>query len=406
MSTFYNREGEKAIKKISKTFRVLLVTGPRQTGKTTLLKSLMPENMEYVSLDDLSLREQAKTEPKLFLEEHPFPLFIDEVQYAPELFPYIKMKVDEKNEKGMYWLSGSQQFHLMKGVSESLAGRVGIVNLNSFTYAEISKNIENKTVFEPTKKPDKKPLININELFEVIFRGGMPYLYSESEVDREAFFDSYINTYIERDVRELTNIGNSGAFRRFIVSVASRTGEQLNYTSLAEDANISVPTAKNWLNILVTSGIVYLLEPYLKTNLQRLTHTPKIVFMDTGLAAYLSGWRNARDLQLSAYSGHFLETFITSEIIKTYNASGINPNISYYRDKEKNEIDLLFYRNNEVIPFEIKKTASPVKADLKNFAKIRIKHKTVAGGGLICFCDSVMRLTEDYYAIPIGSVIL
>ena len=273
--------------------------------------------------------------PKLFLEEHPFPLFIDEVQYAPELFPYIKMKVDEKNEKGMYWLSGSQQFHLMKGVSESLAGRVGIVNLNSFTYAEISKNIESKTVFEPTKKSDKKPLININELFEVIFQGGMPYLYSESEVDREAFFESYINTYIERDVRKLTNIGNSGAFRRFIVSVASRTGEQLNYTSLAEDANISVPTAKNWLNILVTSGIVYLLEPYLKTNLQRLTHTPKIVFMNTGLAAYLSGWQNARDLQLSAYSGHFLETFITSEIIKTYNANGINPNISYYRDKEK-----------------------------------------------------------------------
>ena len=405
MDNFYQRESAKIIKKFNKTFRAILVTGPRQTGKTTLLKNLMPENMEYVTLDDLSLREQARTEPKLFLEEHPYPLFIDEVQYAPELFPFIKMKIDSSSEKGMYWLSGSQQFHLMKGVSESLAGRVGIVNINSFTYSEIMRQAENKVIFDPSIKPKTASPVDVNSLFGVIFRGGMPYLYSEPEVDRAAFFESYISTYIERDVRELTNIGSAEAFRRFIVSVATRTGEQLNYTSLAEDAGVSVPTAKSWLSILKTSGLVYMLEPYLSTSLQRLTHMPKIIFMDSGLAAYLAGWQTARELQLSSNAGHFLESFITSEIVKTYNAAGLNPDISYYRDKEKNEIDLIFRRNNSLYAYEIKKTASPTKEHLKNFDKIKTKKKSLAGGGVVCLCDSVMKLADDFYAIPISSII-
>ena len=399
----FEREAKKIIDEINNNFKILLVTGPRQVGKTTLLLSLKPKNMEYVSLDDEVLRNQANKDPKLFLEEHPYPLLIDEAQYAPNLFTYLKMKVDEVEEYGMYWLTGSQQFHLMKKASESLAGRVGIINLNSFTYSEIKQNT-NKTLFDPTDLK-KAPPIEANELFEIIYKGGMPELYKNKNLKRELYFQSYIDTYISRDVREITEIGNLEAFKKFIVSVASRTGEQLNYTALALDAGVTVPTSKAWLSILVSSGLVYLLEPYLSSELKRLTHIPKIIFMDTGLACFLAGWESAKELQLSSNAGHYLETFIISEIIKSYNARGIKPNISYYRDKEKNEIDLILYKNNTLYPFEIKKTASPNKTMIKNFEKLNQSKKNIGTGGIICFYDKLLKLDEKNYIIPISSVI-
>ena len=399
----FEREAKKIIDEINNNFKILLVTGPRQVGKTTLLLSLKPKNMEYVSLDDEVLRNQANKDPKLFLEEHPYPLLIDEAEYAPNLFTYLKMKVDEVEEYGMYWLTGSQQFHLMKKASESLAGRVGIINLNSFTYSEIKQNT-NKTLFDPTDLK-KAPPIEANELYEIIYKGGMPELYKNKNLKRELYFQSYIDTYISRDVREITEIGNLEAFKKFIVSVASRTGEQLNYTALALDAGVTVPTSKAWLSILVSSGLVYLLEPYLSSELKRLTHIPKIIFMDTGLACFLAGWESARELQLSSNAGHYLETFIISEIIKSYNARGIKPNISYYRDKEKNEIDLILYKNNTLYPFEIKKTASPNKTMIKNFEKLNQSKKNIGTGGIICFYDKLLKLDEKNYIIPISSVI-
>ena len=399
----FEREAKKIIDEINNNFKILLVTGPRQVGKTTLLLSLKPKNMEYVSLDDEVLRNQANKDPRLFLEEHPYPLLIDEAQYAPNLFTYLKMKVDEVEEYGMYWLTGSQQFHLMKKASESLAGRVGIINLNSFTYSEIKQN-RNKTLFDPTDLK-KAPPIEVNELFEIIYKGGMPELYKNKNLKRELYFQSYIDTYISRDVREITEIGNLEAFKKFIVSVASRTGEQLNYTALALDAGVTVPTSKAWLSILVSSGLVYLLEPYLSSELKRLTHIPKIIFMDTGLACFLAGWESAKELQLSSNAGHYLETFIISEIIKSYNARGIKPNISYYRDKEKNEIDLILYKNNTLYPFEIKKTASPNKTMIKNFEKLNKSKKNIGTGGIICFYDKLLKLDEKNYIIPISSVI-
>lgn len=399
----FEREAKKIIDEINNNFKILLVTGPRQVGKTTLLLSLKPKNMEYVSLDDEVLRNQANKDPKLFLEEHPYPLLIDEAEYAPNLFTYLKMKVDEVEEYGMYWLTGSQQFHLMKKASESLAGRVGIINLNSFTYSEIKQNT-NKTLFDPTDLK-KAPPIEANELYEIIYKGGMPELYKNKNLKRELYFQSYIDTYISRDVREITEIGNLEAFKKFIVSVASRTGEQLNYTALALDAGVTVPTSKAWLSILVSSGLVYLLEPYLSSELKRLTHIPKIIFMDTGLACFLAGWESAKELQLSSNAGHYLETFIISEIIKSYNARGIKPNISYYRDKEKNEIDLILYKNNTLYPFEIKKTASPNKTMIKNFEKLNQSKKNIGTGGIICFYDKLLKLDEKNYIIPISSVI-
>ena len=402
----YAREATAIVERISKTFKVLLVTGPRQVGKTTLLSSIKPDNMEYITLDDEVFREQAKNDPKLFLEEHPAPLLIDEVQYAPNLFSYIKINVDKENKNGMYWLTGSQQFHLMKNVGESLAGRVGIINLNSLMYSEIVEN-NRKELFDPAKLNEMKtmPKIDVNKLYEIIYKGGMPTLYMEKEMSRDIYFSSYVDTYISRDVRELTEIGNELSFRKFIISVASRTGEQLNYTALATDALISVPTAVRWMSILVTSGLVYLLEPYMNSELKRITHLPKIVFMDTGLSAYLSGYTSARELQLSSNSGHYLETFIVSEIIKAYNARGITPNLYYYRDKEKNEIDLIFYKNNKLYPLEIKKTAIPKKEMIKNFSKLDKTKKEIGTGGIICFYDILTKLDESNYIIPISNVI-
>ncbi len=399
----YNREAESIIRSINKTFKVLMLTGPRQVGKTTLLKKLKPDNMDYVTLDDEVLRKQAKEDPKLFLEEHPAPLLIDEAQYAPELFPYIKINVDNVNDNGRYWITGSQQFHLMKNASESLAGRVGIVNLNSFTYSEITRN-EKKNTFEPSNLK-QAPKININDIFEYIYKGGMPNLYSTDGILKDIYFQSYIDTYISRDVKQIMDIGNVESFKKFIVSVASRVGEQLNYTSLALDAGVTVPTAKSWLSILTSSGLVYLLEPYMSSELKRLTHQPKIVFMDMGLACYLSGWQSAKELQMSSSAGHYLESFIVSEILKSYNARGIRPNISYYRDKEKNEIDLIFYKNNKLYPFEIKKTASPNKTMIKNFKILEKTKKEIGIGGVICFYDNLMKLDENNYIIPISSVI-
>ena len=399
----YKRESVDFIKNVSDTFKVLLITGPRQVGKTTLLLSLKPDNMNYVTLDDVNLRRHAQEDPKMFLEEHPWPLLIDEAQYAPELFSYMKIIVDKEQKNGMYWLTGSQQFHLMKNASDSLAGRVGIINLNSFTYSEIIQN-ENKKLFDPMDIR-KSPKIDVNDLYKIIYKGGMPELYNNKNISQEIFFQDYIDTYISRDVKSLTKIGNEMAFKKFIVSVASRTGEQLNYSSLANDSGISVPTAIKWLSILVTSGIVYLLEPYMSSQLKRITHIPKIIFMDTGLACYLAGWSSARDLQLSSSAGHYLESYIISEIVKSYNARGIRPNISYYRDKDGKEIDLIFYKNNKLYPFEIKKTASPNSDMIKNFKELQKTKKEIGTGGIICFYDELMHLDKNNYIIPVSSVI-
>ncbi|MCI6002184.1 MAG: ATP-binding protein [Tenericutes bacterium] len=399
----YKRESVDFIKNVSDTFKVLLITGPRQVGKTTLLLSLKPDNMNYVTLDDVNLRRQAQEDPKMFLEEHPWPLLIDEAQYAPELFSYMKIIVDKEQKNGMYWLTGSQQFHLMKNASDSLAGRVGIINLNSFTYSEIIQN-ENKKLFDPIDIR-KSPKIDVNDLYKIIYKGGMPELYNNKNISQEIFFQGYIDTYISRDVKSLTEIGNEMAFKKFIVSVASRTGEQLNYSSLANDSGISVPTAIKWLSILVTSGIVYLLEPYMSSQLKRITHIPKIIFMDTGLACYLAGWSSARDLQLSSSAGHYLESYIISEIVKSYNARGIRPNISYYRDKDGKEIDLIFYKNNKLYPFEIKKTASPNSDMIRNFKELQKTKKEIGTGGIICFYDELMHLDKNNYIIPVSSVI-
>ncbi len=399
----YEREVKERIKKINDTFRVLVVTGPRQVGKTTLLESVMPENMTKVSLDDETLRKEAKENPKIFLDSYPTPLFIDEVQYAPELFPYIKMKVDKDKTRGQYWLSGSQLFDLMKNVTESLAGRAGIVKMNSFTYSEIVRKTK-KEVFDPDNLK-QHDYIDVNEIFERIFKGGMPELYDIEDMDRNDFYYSYINTYIEKDIKKIKNIGNVEAFKKFIRDVAIRTGTTLNYSDIANDVGVSVNTIKEWFSILVSTGLVYLLEPYSSNKIKRLTHMPKIIFMDLGLACYLANWESAKALQLSDLSGHFFESYVISELIKSYDNKGIRLEISHFRNKETEEIDLIMFKNNTLYPLEIKKTANPRKDMMKNFKYLEKTNLKIGQGGIICLYDKLMKIDENNYIIPVSSVI-
>ena len=336
MVIMFEREIQKSIQEINSTFRILVVTGPRQVGKTTILKKLMPKNMKFVSLDDESLRIEAKENPKFFLESLGKPLFIDEIQYAPELFPYLKMEVDKDDSRGQYWLSGSQTFELMRNVSESLAGRVGILKMNSLTYKELVNHV-NDSVFDP-ENIKTESLIDTNTLFEFIFRGGMPEFNSIKNMNRDIFFESYVNTYIERDVREIINVGNIETFKKFMRYLAIRNGKTLNYSDIASDVGVSSNTIKQWVSVLLTSRIVYLLEGYHNNKIERLTHMPKIVFMDSGLACYLAGITSAEELKLSQDSGSFLEAYVVSEIVKSYDNVSKPLNITHFRTKETEEI--------------------------------------------------------------------
>ena len=401
----YDREIKERIKRINDSFRVLVVTGPRQVGKTTLLESMMPANMTRVSLDDEALRREAKENPKIFLETYRPPLFIDEVQYAPELFPYIKMKVDAEDKTGMYWLSGSQAFSLMKGVSESLAGRAGIVEMNSFTYSEIRRAIKGKIPFDPESIVATKDNIDVNEVYERIFVGGMPELYRLKNLDREEFFNSYLNTFIERDVRRIKDIGSLEDFRRFMKDLAIRNGKPLNYSAIASEIGVSSKTIKEWVSVLVSTRIIYLLQPFYSSKLARLTHRPEVVFMDSGLACYLTDWESAFDLQTSEYAGPFLEAYVISELVKSYDNAGKRINFSYLRNKETEEIDLIIEKNQYLHPFEIKKTANPKKEMLNNFRFLERTEKKIGDGGLICLYDRMYEIEDGLYVLPLSSVI-
>ncbi|MCQ2977832.1 MAG: ATP-binding protein [archaeon] len=399
----YTREAEERIKKIADTFRVLVVTGPRQVGKSTLLESIKPLDMQKVTLDDTVLRDLARNEPKQFLESFKKPLFIDEIQYAPELFPYIKMEVDNDKERGQYWLSGSQAFELMKGVTESLAGRAGIVKMNSFTYNEIVQNTDSHTF--DLEDLHEREYIDINKVFELIFNGGMPELYDIPNMDRNEYYTSYINTYIERDIRQIIDIGNMETFKNFMRVLAARTGTTINYSSIANEVGVSDKTIKSWISILVNTGLVYLLEPYSSSVIKRVTRMPKVIFMDMGLACHLANWESARALQLSSEAGRYFESYIVSEIIKGYENKGIKLDISHFRCKENEEIDLIIRKNNTLYPIEIKKTASPKKEMIKNFSFLEKEGVKIGKGGLICNYDKLMKLDEDNYIIPVSSVI-
>lgn len=396
------REIEKKFKKIANQRKIILLTGARQVGKSTLVKSIKEKNRTYITLDDLKLRELAENDPKLFLMNYPRPIIIDEVQYAPNLFSYLKMEVDENNKKGSIWLTGSQKFELMKNVSESLAGRISIIELSSLSYAE--KKGFTSRLFLPNNI-SYKLTINPNELFDEIFLGGMPE-YINNNIDRNVFFNDYVTTYLERDVRNLTQVGNLITFKKFLVAVASRNGEVLNYNSICEDVGIDATTAKRWISILEASDIIYLLEPYFNSKLKRCTKSPKIIFLDSGLCSYLCGWNSGENIMNSTVSGHYLEAFVISELIKNKRNSlqDLNYNIYYYRDRDGKEIDLIISLDNVIYPFEIKKTANPQKSMISNFQVLQNKNLNVGNGGLLCFYPTIIPLDENNKSYPISVI--
>ncbi|GAB6173064.1 ATP-binding protein [Paradesulfitobacterium aromaticivorans] len=402
---YITRNIETIVNKAAKMFPAVLITGARQVGKTTLLKH-MRGDLHYLTLDDPILLQSAIEEAGSFFKTTPPPVMVDEIQYAPNLFSYIKMIADESGKKGQFYLTGSQQFKMMKNVSESLAGRIGIINLLGLSLREIKADHFNER-FVPTeeylsqRKISAKP-VDYKEIWEIIHRGSMPAMYAE-EFDWQMFYAAYTKTYIERDVRGLTQVGDEFKFIKFITAMAARTSQMLNLSAVANEVGISVPTADRWLSILITSNIVYLLQPYHNNITKRAVKTPKLYFLDTGLAAYLTKWNTPEVLEAGAMAGAFFETFVVAEVLKSYYHAGVlEPSLYYYRDKDAKEVDLLVEQNGTLYPVEIKKTANPNKAHIENFSVLeKIKGVSVGTGGVICMYDNNLRLNEKNAVIPV-----
>lgn len=403
---YIKRHLEVSVKKAAEMFGAVLVTGPRQVGKTTLLKEITAD-MPYITLDDPIMLQAAREEPGTYFKNTPPPVFVDEIQYAPNLFPYMKMIIDKEKRKGQFFMSGSQQFKMMKNVSESLAGRIGILNLLGLSLREINRVSFNEA-FVPTAgyfDARRKELTDTayKDIWITIHRGSMPELYANYNIDWKMFYGAYVRTYIERDVRDLTQVGDEIKFLEFMTVMAASTGQLLNMASVAREVGISAPTADRWLSILVASNIVYLLQPYHNSVIKRAIKTPKVYFLDTGLAAYLTKWNTPEVMQNGAMAGAFFESFVIAEIIKShYNTGVLDLPIYFYRDKDMNEIDLLIERDGTLYPIEIKKHADPDKSDVASFRVLdKIPGMKRGSGGVICMYDNLVTLKGEDRVIPI-----
>ena len=408
---YITRHMEKPVMELNEQYPVLLLTGPRQVGKTTMLEHLIEvegKGRKKVSLDDLTLRELAKTDPKMFFQLYQPPLLIDEVQYAPELFPYIKIMVDERHQPGDFWLTGSQLFKMMEGVQESLAGRVALLHLSPLSQSEIMKrppeppfSLELPLLSE---RQNGRQMLNTPEVFQRIHQGGMPALVTGTYSNASIFYSSYIDTYMERDVLRLSNDIDSLKFLRFLRSVAARTSQQVNYKGIADDAEIDQTTAKNWLHVLEALGIIFLLEPYSNNVLKRTVSTPKLYFYDSGIVCYLTRWSSPETAMEGAMSGALLENYTVAEIIKTYQNAGQEPFLYYYRDKDAREIDLILERDGKLFPIEIKKMASPPKKLTKVFDLIDKSPLQRGTGAILCMADQLGAFDQNNLIVPISLI--
>lgn len=405
---YISRNLEKVVTEVTKEYPVVLVTGPRQVGKTTMLQKLMEgTSRSYVSLDDLNERSIAKNDPELFLQLHKPPVLIDEVQYAPELFTYIKIYVDRNHNPGDFWLTGSQVFKLMRGVQESLAGRVAVLSLTSLSQAEICNGkmepftVDIEALSERTK--ERKPA-DAREIFDRIFKGSMPAIVSGKNSNSQIFYSSYLTTYIERDVKELSDAIDSLKFLNFITAAASRCSQMLNIADIARDADISQKQAKDWLGILETLGIIFYLHPYSNNLLKRLVKTPKLYFYDMGLVCYLTKWSSAETLESGAMNGAVLENYVVAEIMKTYLNSGKEPFMYYYRDKDAKEIDIVLEHDGVLNPLEIKKSSNPGTELVKVFDLLDKSSTPRSKGAVLCMKPELSAIDRDNYIIPIWMI--
>lgn len=414
---YINRAMESVIEKCEQNFKAILVTGPRQVGKSTVLCHLY-QDRKYITFDDPVLLSETKAEPGLFFRNNKPPMILDEVQYIPELFPYIKMECDKTNEKGKFCLTGSQQYHLMKNVSESLAGRIGILELAGLSMREMTKQ-KFHMPFIPTEEyieKREKEYQHIEDIWSMIHRGGYPALLDEN-LDWQIFYSSYIQTYIERDINELGNVKDKLKFTQFLTAMAARTGQMLNYSSVAEQIEVSVNTIKEWTLLLEASGIIYIMQPFSNSALNRAIKTPKIYFRDTGLVCFLTKYRTPETAMNGAMAGELFETFVVSEILKSFSNAGIDyrMNVSYYRGKDKQrkvkdgkkiekelEIDLIIEQDDVLYPIEIKMSANP-KLEMTNAFDVldQIPKKKRGIGVILCMYESPLWLKENIVALPV-----
>lgn len=411
----YTRTLSATIRRVSGGFPVLLVTGPRQVGKTTLLQMCADEDAVegrgYVSLDDLDARSLAQRDPALFLQTWKPPVLIDEVQYAPQLFSVIKVIVDQERYNGLFWLTGSQKFHLMRGITESLAGRVAILDMLGLSQAELDGRALSGDPFLPDAEWIEEARAasggghgSLMDVFRRIWLGSFPRLNELGPHSRDVFYRSYVQTYIQRDVQDLTRVTDQMAFNRFLTAVAARTGQLLNYAKLARDVDIDNKTAKSWLSVLEASGLVYLLQPYHTNRTKRLVKTPKLYFLDTGLAAYLTKWPDPDSLEAGSMSGAMLETWVVSEILKSYMHRDRDAGLFFYRDTDQQEVDLVIESGDTLYPVEIKKTASPSQHGRFGFGALDKLGRKVGPGAVVCFVGRDVPLSESVTAVPVGYI--
>lgn len=404
------RHMEKQILEASKVYPVVMVCGQRQVGKSTMLNHIKEPGRRYVTLDDGNARRLAETDPALFFETYGYPLLIDEFQRVPSILLEMKKIIDQKAldgeaNSGMYWLTGSQKFRMMQGISESLAGRAAVFDLAGLSAAEIEGRPA--LTFHPNLTSLRERLKygqnkNIHQIYEDIFRGGMPKLRTAA-IDRDRYYMDYVNTYMERDINDLAQVGKLSAFYDFLVFMAARTAQELKYDEIANAIGISAPTAKAWVSILERSGVIFILRPYFSNVSKRLVKTPKMYFMDTGLAAYLCRWPSAETLENGAMDGAFFETYIVSEIIKSFYNAGKPADLFYYRDIDKKEVDLLMVEGDKLYPIEIKKGKEPPQPD-KNFSALEKLKMDVQPGIVLCMSDDMIPYNRKTWYYPAAAV--
>ena len=421
---YITRALEPLVRRYSEHFKVVVVTGPRQVGKTTMLKHLIEQDeaagthRSYVSLDSTATQMLAKEDPALFLQRYRPPVLIDEIQKAPELLPYIKELVDASDDNGSVWLTGSQPFHLMRSVSESLAGRVGIIEMLGLSGAEIAGVASEP--FAPSeeyfmRRATEMPSYLVGEAYERIVAGSLPGIRALPEDLRAGGYESYIDTCLMRDIRDLAQVGDELKFRRFMAACASLTSKPVVYAELARHADISEKTAKTWLSLLESSYMVKIVQPYSNNLLKRLSKQPIMHFLDTGLAAYLAGWTSARALESGTLSGQFFETYAFGELYKSFVNSGVRAPLYFFRNNDKKEIDLLLEKGGVIYPVEVKKTAEPSKKNERNFGvldpleadvpdELASFKREVGLGCILCMAQDTYPISSRSWAFPIWAV--
>ena len=404
---YIHRSLERKFLKMSSAFKVVMVTGARQVGKSTMLKHLAQDSgRTYVSMDDADLRDLAERDPKLFFQMYKPPILIDEAQKAPELFEQIKILCDESDERGRFWLTGSQSKKLLRQAGDSLAGRICILRMFSLSAKEISgtpdDSLTDFSIASLVSCSQTKPANNILDIYTRIWEGGMPDMLGMDTELRRVYWNSYINSYLMRDAVDDNGIADTEGFRKFLRACAAFTGQLLNYNDLGTAAGVSGVTAKEWVKVLQSMGIIFLLEPFYANELKRMIKTPKLYFCDTGLCAFLSSWTSRDVLMNGAASGHFLENYAVLEMLKNASYGEKEMNLNFYRDTNQKEIDLVVESDGTLHPFEIKRAASPDRRAVKAFSVLEKTVRRLGDGGIICMSEKPFPIDSLNSMIPVN----